>query len=673
MGGGATIPNRCACGGALTPTLSQRERGGGISQRERGSKRRRTLAVLCALLLALLIVPATASAAPQPPYFQSFDVEIDIRPNGDFWVTENQTVRFGPSTARRGFREIPLDRVEQITDVTVSEPGSQYRRAGSTSGLQVSRQGDSLQVSLQTGRSAQETPFTYQAERQEGFLRIEWWFPPTSNASRTFLVRYRVVGGLRYYPGGDQLFWKAIYEERSLPIESARVVVRLPADLTPDQLRMAAYPEGLGFTGELVDPHTVEFDGRGLPEETGLEVRVQFPHGLVSGQAPSWQAEVDRAEWYNENLRPVLNFFLGVGGLLILLVGSLWVFTSWYSRGRDPDVGEVPQTLSEPPDDLAPAVAGTLLDESADVQDAVATLVDLAHRGVIRIVEEQRARAGRWRHDFRLELLQESPEGLRDYERTILDSLFARDRTVRFSQVGERFQRAIPAVQQQLYDEVVRRGLFPRSPEAVRSRQEALNNAGLDLTAKGREAIAAAQRTREALWAEIEQETSQAQAQAEARLSEVRRRIATETEQHLAAATADAWARMQKRTETAAKSGSETRNRMSKAVAPPEPLEMEQVAAWRPSDAPGGQLQPPVGPMLSADRRTREAQAARLAVGRAQLTQQAYDGVARAVLRIGGLHNWDIQLPPDEPIAGSDMTEQVRPELRRMFHPERSQ
>ena len=209
--------------------------------------------------------------------------------------------------------------------------------------------------------------------------------------------------------------------------------------------------------------------------------------------------------------------------------------------------------------------------------------------------------------------------------------------------------------------------------EAVRSRQEALNNAGLDLTAKGREAIAAAQRTREALWAEIEQETSQAQAQAEARLSEVRRRIAAETEQHVASATADAWARMQKRAEIAAKSGSETRNRMSKAVAPPEALEMERAAAWQPTEVPGGQLQPTVGPMLSADRRTREAQAARLAVGRAQLMQQAYDGVARAVLRIGGLHNWDIQLPPDEPIAGSDMTEQVRPELRRMFHPERSQ
>jgi len=212
-----------------------------------------------------------------------------------------------------------------------------------------------------------------------------------------------------------------------------------------------------------------------------------------------------------------------------------------------------------------------------------------------------------------------------------------------------------------------------RRAEAVRARQEAFNNAGLDLTARGREAIAAAQRTREALWAEIEQETSQAQAQAQARLAEVRRQIAHETEQRVASATADAWGRMQKRAEMAANSGSETRHHMSKGVTPLEPLEMAEGAQWRPSYVPGEQLQPTIGPMAIAERRTREAQAARLSVARAQLLQQAYDGVARAVLRIGGAHNWDIQLPPDEPAVGSDMTEQVRSELRRMFHPERSQ
>ncbi|MHB8992458.1 MAG: DUF2207 family protein, partial [Chloroflexota bacterium] len=409
------------------------------------------VAAALSLALTLLLLASPVAAQPQPPYWQRFDVSIDLQQNGDFLVTEDQTVLFGPTTARRGFREIPLDRVVQITDVSVSEPGRDYRRGA-------------------------EAPYSYQVTREGDLLRIDWWFPPTSNAPRTFLVSYRVVGGLRYYPGGDQLFWKAIYADRPYPIESARVAVRFPAELSADQIKTAAYPEELGVSGSLADPRTVQFAAQNLPAGTGLEVRVQFPHGLVAGEPPPWQAAADRADWYNETLRPVVNFFLGVLALLVLVVGSLWVFASWYGRGRDPGVGELPRVLSEPPGDLPPAVAGTLVDQRADVQDAVATLIDLARRGVLRIVEESRPRAGRTGRDFRLELLQKQPEGLHDYEQTIVDALFAEGSTARFSKMGRRFREAIPAVQWQLYNRVVREGFFPESPEAVRGRHLVLGS-----------------------------------------------------------------------------------------------------------------------------------------------------------------------------------------------------
>ena len=39
---------------------------------------------------------------------------------------------------------------------------------------------------------------------------INWYFPPTANRSETFTLGYTVRGGLRYYEGGDQLWWQAI-------------------------------------------------------------------------------------------------------------------------------------------------------------------------------------------------------------------------------------------------------------------------------------------------------------------------------------------------------------------------------------------------------------------------------------------------------------------------------
>ena len=50
-------------------------------------------------------------------------------------------------------------------------------------------------------------------------------------------------------------------------------------------------------------------------------------------------------------------------------------------------MGLIADYLPEPPSDLPPGIAGTLIDESADMQDILATILDLARRGAIEIEE----------------------------------------------------------------------------------------------------------------------------------------------------------------------------------------------------------------------------------------------------------------------------------------------
>ena len=83
-----------------------------------------------------------------------------------------------------------------------------------------------------------------------------------------------------------------------------------------------------------------------------------------------------------------LRFLLGALGLLFLLGGPAALYLLWYRLGRDKPVDMVADYLPEPPDDLAPGIAGTLLDEQADMRDIIATLVDLAQRKIISITEE---------------------------------------------------------------------------------------------------------------------------------------------------------------------------------------------------------------------------------------------------------------------------------------------
>src|SRR4029077_3207354 len=60
----------------------------------------------------------------------------------------------------------------------------------------------------------------------------------------------------------------------------------------------------------------------------------------------------------------------------------------WRTLGRDPAAGnESVAARYEPPAGLSPAEVGTVLDESADLSDLTATIVDLAVHGFLRIEE----------------------------------------------------------------------------------------------------------------------------------------------------------------------------------------------------------------------------------------------------------------------------------------------
>jgi hypothetical protein len=158
-----------------------------------------------------------------------------------------------------------------------------------------------------------------------------------------------------------------------------------------------------------------------------------------------------------------------VAMLLIVVGGLLALLILWYVRGRDPRAGPVAAYLAEPPDDLPPGAAGTLLDEHADEQDVLATLLGLARHGAVDIVEvtEEGVR------DYSLVLTH--PERIENQiERDLLVVLFGHNphvpSEVRLGAVRERFLAHRQRIRADLYREMVDRGYFSRSPEETRSR-----------------------------------------------------------------------------------------------------------------------------------------------------------------------------------------------------------
>lgn len=170
--------------------------------------------------------------------------------------------------------------------------------------------------------------------------------------------------------------------------------------------------------------------------------------------------------------------------MIALLVGGLVIVTVlWYVRGRDPHTGMVAEYIPEPPDDLPPGAAGTLLDERADHEDVVATMLGLARHGAIQIHELARPEGKKSRRSaYEIEVLDPAKTGSK-LESDLLAALFNGQpqpgATAKLSDVKGRFDAWEPRIKHDLYQELVNRDYFKRSPEETRQRWRKLAWAGL--------------------------------------------------------------------------------------------------------------------------------------------------------------------------------------------------
>lgn len=414
------------------------------------------LAITFLLILFLAIAP-TVSAQEKTLVWDRFDVDVVVNPDSTFNVSEQQTIRFTQGSFTFGFRDIPVNNFDYIDQWTVTDQSGHtyYPANGGT----------------------QE--YTFVVDDQGSHYVVHWYFPPVNNSTETYTLSYKVHNGLRIYQGGDQLWWKAIYADRTFPVLAGRIHVVVPQAAQIGQ--WAAYINSAdardSATATLAEgKHDILFElNRRLDAGEEFEVRVQFTHGVVDGVAPAWQAQADAeaaqrdAEAaFRQKWGPVATLGFGALGLLLIFSSPAILYGLWYRFGRDKPVEMVADYLPEPPDDLTPGMAGTLLDEKVDMQDIIATLVDLARRKAISITEEKQEGLFSSGTDF-IYRRERTDVSLRPYEEKLLNGIFKGKDEVRLSKLKNKFYTLLPEINASMYQAVVEANLFPRNPETVRN------------------------------------------------------------------------------------------------------------------------------------------------------------------------------------------------------------
>jgi uncharacterized membrane protein YgcG len=302
----------------------------------------------------------------------------------------------------------------------------------------------------------------YTATGQDGNLQLLIDVDGAVDATKTIVLQYRVVGALRFFKGHDELYWNVVGLEWEVPIHDARASVWLPESATGARALLHTGVAGSrdGHGRASIEGSRVHFrTERRLRPREAFTVAVGWHKGVV--QEPSFLARLQppslATHW------PFLIPF-GVFGLLLVY---------WLARSRGAPMRPI-TVQYEPPDNLTPAEVGALFDNSVDMRDITATIVDLAVRGFLVLQAElpagaaalaprallQRSRSllRRWLSstegcgadpDYLFIARRERSEWarLREHEKRVLAAIFpGKSRQRRLSELGSRFAGKLPAI-----------------------------------------------------------------------------------------------------------------------------------------------------------------------------------------------------------------------------------
>lgn len=314
------------------------------------------------------------------------------------------------------------------------------------------------------------TPENYHVTKDNNYIRIKIGDAnKTISGEQSYRVTYGARGILRSFEEHDELYWNITGNDWEVPVQKASAVVNLP---TGGLLKIACFEGALSSTdpciSKQVNTQTAQFNtSRPLELGEGLTIVAGYQKGLV----PIIFVEPPSSSITDEGIsqQSLLRILGGIG--IANIVGVFLVLLLWWKKGRDLKPLGTHETIVveyTPPEKLKPAELGVLVDERADTLDITATIVDLAGRGYLTITEDPK----KWvfgKTDYILEQQDKTTKGLASYEEDLLLRLFEEEKTVKVSELKNKFYADLAAVKKKLYEDVIAKKLFPNNPENTKA------------------------------------------------------------------------------------------------------------------------------------------------------------------------------------------------------------
>lgn len=375
----------------------------------------------------------TAQAQGLEDVTKSFDVLLDVQPNGSMLVTETITQDF--ANPRHGIKRlIPL--TKRLSD-------TQLRK---------------FPIGNVNATATSETPSVYSEFTNGAIKTIRIGDPDiTITGTHTYIINYAVGAVASRFPEGDELYWDGIGTRWEQGIENPSVTVRFPVAIQRVKCFVGRAGSKIPCAESRISGRTVVFTNGPLAAYEGLTVVVGSANGSLTVSPEIITTDSPRVRSLKQ----------WVPGVIVLVGGWMLARRATSSAGRDrryvglalaASVGEKGTKSNRaigrrgnregpvefgPPERLPPALLSLIEKPDRSQERFSATLVDLAMRGYMTIAEEDARHDNTWRFTktvpSRPKIEASDRKPLFPFEERLLHALFKGHPTVTAKELEETF------------------------------------------------------------------------------------------------------------------------------------------------------------------------------------------------------------------------------------------
>jgi len=207
----------------------------------------------------------------------------------------------------------------------------------------------------------------------------------------------------------------------------------------------------------VLDDSTIVYEAKGVSSTATLSIVAKIPSGIIS--KPFY------VNIFDELARVSFDFWL-VLAVLIPTVTIILMFVFLASNKRGHKVEKPDKAISSPPMAIPPALVGVLFHGQVGSREIAATLIDLARRRDIYILDKDRGFSfGKGKFDNRL----------LPYEKILLSKIFKNNMSTSRVQIEQKindklYSKKMSVVTAGVYSIATRMGYFQENPRKVHSR-----------------------------------------------------------------------------------------------------------------------------------------------------------------------------------------------------------